>query len=296
MTMPGTQDMALLSPLTNIHQYTTLVESFPRLDASEEQRLARRLQRDEDLDAARQLITSHLRYVVYIARGYTGYTGYGLPQEDIIQEGNIGLMRAVRRFDPARGVRLLSYATIWIRAQIHDFIMKNWRIVKLATTKAKRKLFYKLRSAKKRLEWLKQAEANEIADALDVTADDVIDMDGKLYSHDVPFDHPADASDEDDWAPAAFIEDKRFEPAELVAEADFLDIASTALQSALQTLDARSRHIIEARWLAEDDNKVTLQDLGNRYGISAERVRQIEVAAITCLRDSMRSLARLADA
>ncbi|MDH3491526.1 MAG: RNA polymerase sigma factor RpoH [Gammaproteobacteria bacterium] len=293
MTMPGTQDMALLSPLTNIHQYTTLVESFPRLDASEEQRLARRLQRDEDLDAARQLITSHLRYVVYIARGYTGY---GLPQEDIIQEGNIGLMRAVRRFDPGRGVRLLSYATIWIRAQIHDFIMKNWRIVKLATTKAKRKLFYKLRSAKKRLEWLKQAEANEIADALDVAADDVIDMDGKLYSHDVPFDHPADASDEDDWAPAAFIEDKRFEPAELVAEADFLDIASTALQSALQTLDARSRHIIEARWLAEDDNKVTLQDLGNRYGISAERVRQIEVAAITCLRDSMRSLARLADA
>ena len=293
MTMPGTQDMALLSPLTNIHQYTTLVESFPRLDASEEQRLARRLQRDEDLDAARQLITSHLRYVVYIARGYTGY---GLPQEDIIQEGNIGLMRAVRRFDPGRGVRLLSYATIWIRAQIHDFIMKNWRIVKLATTKAKRKLFYKLRSAKKRLEWLKQAEANEIADALDVTADDVIDMDGKLYSRDVPFDHPADASDEDHWSPAAFIEDKRFEPAELVAEADFLDTASTALQRALQTLDARSRHIIEARWLAEDDNKATLQDLGDRYGISAERVRQIEVAAIKCLRDAMKSVARLAGA
>jgi RNA polymerase sigma-32 factor len=293
MTMPGTQDMALLSPLTNIHQYTTLVESFPRLDASEEKRLARRLQRDEDLDAARQLITSHLRYVIYIARGYTGY---GLPQEDIIQEGNIGLMQAVRRFDPTRGVRLVSYATIWIRAQIHDFIMKNWRIVKFATTKAKRRLFYKLRSAKKRLEWLKQAEANEIADALDVAADDVIDMDGKLYSRDVPFDHPADVSDEEHWAPAAFIADKRFEPAELVAEADFLDTASTALQSALQTLDARSRHIIEARWLAEDDNKLTLQDLGDRYGISAERVRQIEVAAINCLRDAMRSVARLAGA
>lgn len=291
--MPATQEMALLSPLSNIYQYTTLVESFPRLDEGEEKRLARRLQRENDLDAARQLITSHLRYVVYIARGYTGY---GLSQEDIIQEGNIGLMQAVRRFDPSRGVRLLSYAAIWIRAQIHDFIMKNWRIVKIATTKAKRKLFYKLRGAKKRLEWLKQAEANEIADALDVTADDVIEMDGKLYSRDVPFDYPVDSSDEAHWAPAACIEDTRFEPAALLAEAQFLDTASTALQDALQTLDARSRYIIEARWLAEDDKKMTLQDLGDRYGVSAERVRQIEVAAIKRLRDAMRSVARLAGA
>ena len=273
--------MALPSPLADFQQYESLVESFPRLDREEERALAVRYRTDDDLDAAWQLVTSHLRYVVYIARGYSGY---GLPREDLIQEGNVGLMKAVQRFDPSRGVRLISYAVYWIRASIHEFIMKNWRIVKVTTTKARRKLFYKLRSAKKRLEWLNRDEAEEIAEALDVTPEDVIDMESRLYLADESFDVPPDA-DNEEWVPAGYLEDTRFEPAATVAEHDFFDLATTELHAAMDVLDTRSRDILESRWLAEETDKATLQELGDRYGISAERVRQLEVAAIKRLRE-----------
>lgn len=281
--MSNTNVVALPSPLTNIQQYQSLVESFPRLDEDEERSLAERFHAHNDLDAAWRLVTSHLRYVVYIARGYTGY---GLPQEDLIQEGNVGLMKAVQRFDPSRGVRLGAYAVHWIRACIHDFILKNWRIVKVTTTKARRKLFYKLRSAKKRLDWLNRAEAEEIADALDVTAEDVIDMEGKLYLTDEPFDGPMEADDET-WAPAHYLEDTRFEPDAVVTEHDFVNTATAELHAAMDTLDARSRDILESRYLADESKRATLQGLGDRYGISAERVRQLEAAAIKRLREIM---------
>jgi RNA polymerase sigma-32 factor len=275
---------ALPTPLSNLHRYITLVERFPRLDEDKEQELARRFQRDNDLDAAWELVTSHLRYVVQIARGYSGY---GLPQEDLIQEGNIGLMTAVKRFNQKRGVRLVAYAAYWIRAQIHDFILKNWRIVKVATTKAKRKLFYKLRRAKRRCEWLSRDEANDIAQTLDVSPEDVIDMEASLYASDESFDGPADATTEVSWSPAAYLEDYTFEPESVVSETQFFDTTSAVLQEVLCTLDARSRDIVECRWLADDDVKITLQELANRYQISAERVRQLEFAAIKHLREVM---------
>lgn len=281
--MTGTHVMALPSPLANIHQYRASVERFPRLDEDEERALAERFHAENDLEAAWQLVTSHLRYVVYIARGYSGY---GLPQEDLIQEGNVGLMQAVRRFDPHRGVRLVTYAVYWIRAQILDYILRNWRIVKVATTKARRKLFYKLRSAKRRLEWLNRAEADEIAGALNVQVDDVIDMEGKLYLSDQSFEQPVGADDET-WAPAAFIGDDRYEPSTICAESEFTAMANRELATAMSTLDRRSQEILESRWLAEKEDKKTLHELGERFGISAERVRQLEVAAIERLRETI---------
>ncbi len=282
--MSATDLIALPTPVSNYRQYSQLVESFPRLDEDEERSLAERLHRDNDLDAARQLILSHLRYVVYIARGYSGY---GLPAEDLVQEGNIGLMKAVQRFDPSRGVRLVAYAGYWIRAHIHDFILKNWRIVKVVTTKAKRKLFYKLRSEKQRLDWLNCAEAEEIADALDVSSADVVDMEGQLYLKDEPFDTPVSASDDEYRTPEAYLEGQDASPDIQVSEREFLSSASEALTDALEALDARSRDIIESRWLAEDDNKLTLQALGDRYQVSAERIRQLENAAIRRLKELM---------
>jgi RNA polymerase sigma-32 factor len=280
--MRSTDMIALPSPAANFQQYTQLIHSFPILDADEERSLAERLQRDNDIDAAWRLVSSHLRYVVHIARGYAGY---GLPQEDLIQEGNIGLMKAVRRFDPSRGVRLLAYAAYWIRAHIHDFILRNWRIVKVTTTKAKRKLFYKLRSAKKRLDWVNQEEAQDIADRLEVSPEDVVDMEAKLYLPDESFDLPADAASDEYWAPAACLADEHFEPETLVSETELLEMASSALRTALSTLDSRSREIIERRWLADHGEKVTLQELGDRFGVSAERIRQLEANAIKRLRE-----------
>ena len=280
--MRSTDMIALPSPAANFQQYTQLIHSFPILDADEERSLAERLQRDNDIDAAWRLVSSHLRYVVHIARGYAGY---GLPQEDLIQEGNIGLMKAVRRFDPSRGVRLLAYAAYWIRAHIHDFILRNWRIVKVTTTKAKRKLFYKLRSAKKRLDWVNQEEAQDIADRLEVSPEDVVDMEAKLYLPDESFDLPADAASDEYWAPAAYLADEHFEPETLVSETELLEMASSALRTALSTLDSRSREIIERRWLADHGEKVTLQELGDRFGVSAERIRQLEANAIKRLRE-----------
>jgi RNA polymerase sigma-32 factor len=281
--MSGTHVLALPSPLANIHQYRSAVERFPRLEAEEERALAERFHAENDLEAAWQLVTSHLRYVVYIARSYSGYT---LPQEDLIQEGNVGLMQAVRRFDPHRGVRLITYAAYWIRAQILDYILRNWRIVKVATTKARRKLFYKLRNAKQHLEWLNRAEADEIAEALKVRVDDVIDMESKLYLSDESFEQPF-GTDDETWAPATFISDDSYEPATICAENEFASMAKKELAAALLMLDGRSRDILESRWLAEREGKKTLQELGERYGISAERVRQLEVAAIDRLRETI---------
>lgn len=273
--------VSLASPVTNLSQYIRVVEAYPHLDEAEERELANRLRQDDDLDAAWQLVRSHLRDVVRIARAYAGY---GLPQEDLIQEGNIGLMKAVKRFDPKRGVRLIVYATYWIRAQIHDFILRNWRIVRIATTKAKRKLFYKLRSAKQRLEWLTQSETADVASALDVSSRDVAEMEAKLYLSDVPFDGAPDAG-EGDRPPAVFLEDNRYSPETTVARAEFLEKAGSTLIDALSTLDDRSREIVQSRWLVDDERKPTLTELGGRYGISAERVRQIETNALRRLRE-----------
>lgn len=282
--MANTNVMAFPSPVANMQQYLARVEEFPRLDEHEERELAERYQQTKDLNAAWHLVTSHLRHVVYIARGYGGY---GLSQEDLIQEGNVGLMKAVQRFDPARGARLISYATYWIRAQIHEFILRNWRIVRIATTKAKRRLFYKLRSTKQRLEWLRPDEADQIADAFDVRTDDVLAMDASLYSSDVSFDAPRDAPDDAKLPPADLIEDTRLDPGRIVSESDYYELATDALAKAVDKLDERSRAIITARWLADEKDQPTLQALGDKYGISAERVRQIEQAAMKKLRNTL---------
>lgn len=282
--MSDTHVTVLPTPLSNIHQYKALVETFPRLEEDEERSLAQRYRAENDLESAWRLVTSHLRYVVYIARSYSGY---GLPQEDLIQEGNVGLMKAVQRFDPARGVRLAVYASYWIRAHILEFVLKNWRIVRVATTKAKRKLFYKLRSSKQRLEWLKQDEADAIAKNLDVGVDDVIDMEQRLYLIDESFDPPGDTSQEEQWAPTAYLKDDRFEPESIVAEHEIVDRASGALKDALATLDRRSQDIIVSRWLADEEERLTLTELADRYGVSAERIRQLESKAIEHLREVM---------
>jgi len=280
MNMTGVTALPALQ--NNYQQYTQLVEAYPRLDEDEERSLAKRLVRDNDLEAAFTLITSHLRYVVYIARGYKGY---GLPQEDLIQEGNLGLMKAVRRFDPERGVRLVAYAGYWVRAQIHDYVLKNWRMVKAATTKAKRKLFYKLRSTKQQLDWLNHSQAEEIADSLGVDTNDVIDMESQLYLSDQSFNTPAATSSDEALAPEQFVEGAEVSPEDWVTGFNFLECASSELQEAIAALDSRSRDIIEGRWLAEDSEKETLQSLGERYGVSAERIRQLESAAIAKLRE-----------
>lgn len=284
--MEGTALALPSGPVTNLGQYIQAVERYPILSADEEKELVHRLRCDNDLEAAWQLVSSHLRYVVRIARGYTGY---GLPQEDLIQEGNVGLMKAVRRFDPAYGVRLVAYAAYWIRAEIHDFIQKNWRIVRLGTTRAKRKLFYKLRSAKKRLAWLNKAEAEEVASELGVDPEDVVDMEAQLYLHDMPFDGDVTSDDAAARAPAATIQDNRFDPETLLEETEYFEQASNALRDALDMLDDRSRDIIRNRWLTDSDNKLTLTQLGERYDICAERVRQIETAAIQQVREFVES-------
>ena len=273
--------LALPAPLANLQQYVAAIEQYPVLEAEEERDLAQRLKRDNDADAAWKLVTSNLRYVVYIARGYLGY---GLPQDDLIQEGNIGLMKAVKRFDPERGVRLAVYASYWIKSHIHEFILNNWRLVKGVTTKAKRKLFYKLRSAKQRLEWLSQDEAASIADELGVEPKDVLEMEGQLYSRDESFDSPVDSDDDATWAPEAYLSDDSADPGAAVAQLESIDLATERLRAAVAELDDRSRDILSSRWLADDDDKLTLHQLAERHHVSAERVRQIEAAAIKKLR------------
>jgi len=278
------QSLTVALPTGNLDQYIRAAFSVPILSAGEEHALALRLHTENDLDAARQLVMSHLRFVVRIARGYSGY---GLALADLIQEGNIGLMKAVKRFDPDAGVRLVSYAVHWVRAEIHEFILRNWRIVKVATTKAQRKLFFNLRSKKQRLGWMNQEEVNGIAEDLGVKPEVVLEMESRLSGQDIGFDLTATDDDEDShhFAPAAYLTNESNDPA-LTAEQNEWSAASTSgLVEALKTLDERSRIILEERWLA--DEKSTLHELADRFEVSAERIRQLEKNAIGKLKKSM---------
>jgi RNA polymerase sigma-32 factor len=256
--------------------YIQAVNAAPLLSAEQELSLARRYHEQEDLDAARELVLSHLRYVVRVARGFSGY---GLPLADLVQEGNIGLMKAVKHYDPDRGVRLVSFAVHWIRAEIYDFILKNWRIVKVATTKAQRKLFFNLRKAKNHIGWLSQDEVTTIAEDLNVPEKTVKEMESRLANYDVAFDGPQETNDDElAVAPAAYLPDMRYNPEQLTTAADSELNRQEQLDEALGGLDARSRDIIQRRWLTE--NKATLHELASEYGVSAERIRQIEKKAL----------------
>ena len=281
------QPINLGSPGKDIESYLASVHSIPILTREQEQELAIKLYENDDLDAARQLVIHHLRFVVHIARSYQGY---GLPLADIIQEGNVGLMKAVNKFDPNKGVKVVSFAVHWIKAEIHEYILRNWRQVKIATTKAQRKLFFNLRSKKKDLEWLTKDEAEKIAADLNVEVKDVLHMENRLSSTDASFDSPISSdSDEEVMSPSQFLEDKRFSPEDLVANSEAEDMNHAALFEALESLDERSKDILLRRYLAED--KATLHDLANEYKVSAERIRQIESGALKKLKGLMVSAA-----
>ena len=270
------KDLDLTSPVGNLGAYIQAVGAIAVLSKEDEQALARRYREHEDLEAARELVMAHLRFVVHIAKGYTGY---GLPIGDLIQEGNVGLMKAVKRFDPDFDVRLVSFAVHWIRAEIHEFVLRNWRIVKVATTKAQRKLFFNLRKSKKSLAWLSHAETEAVAKDLGVSPREVTEMERRLTARDPGFDPLPDVRDDDRaFAPAAYLPSADADPAVLVEKTDWNDDATSRMRKALTTLDERSRDILESRWLTED--KQTLHELGDQYGVSAERIRQIEASAI----------------
>ena len=271
--------LASLSPGRDLETYIQTVNALPVLSREDERELAERFYHDNDLDAARELVLSHLRFVVHLARGYAGY---GLPEADLIQEGNVGLMKAVKRFDPNVGVRLLSFAVHWIKAEMHEFILRNWRIVKVATTKAQRKLFFNLRSSKKRLGWLNAAETKAIADDLGVSPAEVTRMEGRLASRDLAFDGPDDDAQDAPPAPAYYLEDPASNPVDIVAEDDARSRAKAQLATAIEGLDERSRNILESRWLREE--KKTLTELATQYGVSAERIRQLERNAMKKIR------------
>ena len=274
-----------LSAEGGLSGYVRAVNAAPVLSADEERQLAERLHREGDLGAARQLVVSHLRYVVRVARGFSGY---GLPQADLIQEGNIGLMKAVRHFDPGHGVRLLSFAIHWIRAEIYDFVLRNWRIVKVATTKAQRKLFFNLRKSRNRIGWMNQGEVDSLATDLDVPTETVKEMESRMTNADVPFDAHDDADDDEFHAsPAGYLKDMRYNPESLYAESTGEQARGRQLSSALADLDPRSRAIIQRRWLDED--KPTLHELAHEYGVSAERIRQIEKKALTHMKEALDS-------
>ena len=267
LDVKGNQGLAL---------YLQQVNEAPILSAEEERALAVRLRDENDLDAARQLVFSHLRYVISVSRGFMGY---GLPIQDLIQEGNIGLMKAVKRFDPERDVRLVSFAVHWIRAEIYDYVIKNWRIVKVATTKAQRKLFFNLRKSRSRVGWMRQTEVDDIADRLDVDSNVVKEMESRLSGHDISFD-PVESDDELVPSPAGYLADSRYDPARIYASADQESDRIAQLGNALARLDNRSRDIIQRRWLNDNVPKPTLSDLADEYGVSAERIRQIEKKAM----------------
>ena len=275
-------DLVLAGPVGSLDAYIQAVGAIPVLTKEDEQAMATRFREEQDLEAARDLVMAHLRFVVHIAKGYTGY---GLPLNDLIQEGNVGLMKAVKRFDPSYDVRLVSFAVHWIRAEIHEFVLKNWRIVKVATTKAQRKLFFNLRKAKKSLAWLSAAETEAVAKDLGVSAKEVTEMEKRLHSRDAIFDPSPDADDESNFTPAAYLPSPDADPAALVETSDWNNDAQGRMASALKTLDDRSRRILEERWLS--DEKMTLHELADEYGISAERIRQIEANAIKKLRNAM---------
>ncbi len=275
-----TANFPLPSPVGSLDAYISAVHRIPVLSAEQEQALSREYLADGDLSAAKKLVLSHLRFVVHVARGYSGY---GLQLADLIQEGNIGLMKAVKRFDPDQGVRLVSFAVHWIRAEMHEFILKNWRIVKVATTKAQRKLFFNLRKSKKRLGWLNAAEVSTVAKDLGVPEATVREMESRLSGRDIGFEAPVDVDDDAKPAPAAFLIDDGADPYDNAADEDAADHKLRSLSAALSHLDKRSRDIIQRRWL-DDDSKATLQDLADEYGVSAERIRQVEANAMKKMR------------
>ena len=277
---PG--DLALAGPLGSLDAYLERVSRIPVLSREDERELAERFRGQGDLQAARELVLSHLRFVVHIARGYSGY---GLPMGDLIQEGNVGLMKAVKRFDPRLNVRLVSFAVHWIRAEIHEYVLRNWRLVKIATTKAQRKLFFNLRRLKKNLSWLSAEETIAVARDLGVTPGEVTEMEKRLAARDLSFDPAPEADDEELYSPAAYLPAPDADPAEQVEDAESADDSSDRLRGALNRLDTRSRDIVQQRWMSED--KATLHELADKYGVSAERIRQIESSALGKLRGMM---------
>ena len=278
--------LSLSAPGVNLGAYISTVNQIPILTAEQEKELAERYYYDQDLDAAKMLVMSHLRFVVHIARSYAGY---GLPQGDLIQEGNLGLMKAVKRFDPNMGVRLVSFAVHWIKAEIHEYVIRNWRIVKIATTKAQRKLFFNLRSLKKSSKKLTLEEAQSIANDLNLTPEQVLEMEGRLTAYDAAFEAQGDDDDEGSThvAPALYLEDNRYDPARLVESEDYEEQSTSALHEAMEQLDDRSRNILQRRWL--DDDKSTLHELAAEYNVSAERIRQLEKNAMEKIKVAMSS-------
>lgn len=281
--MTTSLNMQLAVPAGNLESYIQATRSIPMLTAEEEKELATHLQENGDLESAQQLVLAHLRFVVHVARGYSGY---GLPQADLIQEGNIGLMKAVKRFDPTVGVRLVSFAVYWIRAEIHEFILKNWRIVKVATTKAQRKLFFNLRSSKQRLGWFNNEEVQAVANDLGVSTKDVLEMESRMSGRDIGFDEPDDDEERSQtFSPVTYLENNTEEPARLIESQDEQAHNHELLVSAMKNLDERSRDIIAQRWLTDD--KSTLHELADKYSVSAERIRQLEANAIKKLKVAM---------
>lgn len=275
--------LQLALPTGSLETYISSVNQIPLLTQEEELELAEKFQQEQDLDAARRLVMSHLRFVVRVARGYSGY---GLAQADLIQEGNIGLMKAVKRFDPAVGVRLVSFAVHWVRAEMHEFILRNWRIVKVATTKAQRKLFFNLRSSKKRLGWLNQEEVNAVANDLGVSSKDVLEMEVRMSASDMAFDlNPGTDEDDNRYLPALYLENDSDSPEQELESLQLESKTQSDLALALSTLDDRSQDIIQQRWLNE--KKATLNELANKYGISAERVRQVEKIAFSKIKSQI---------
>ena len=270
------QPMDVSAPGQNLEAYLSSVQNISILTPEEEKRLAEDLYYRNDLEAARQLVMAHLRFVVHIARGYSGY---GLPQADLIQEGNVGLMKAVRKFNPEVGVRLISFAVHWIKSEMHEYIIKNWKIVKVATTKAQRKLFFNLRSQKKELNWLSQDEIKTISNELGVDEKSIKEMESRLSSSDMSFDPPSEANDDEaSFSPSGFLADESKDPAELIEREDSEEYSHELLHKAMSALDSRSKEILIDRWL--QDQKLTLHELADKYGVSAERIRQIEKAAM----------------
>jgi RNA polymerase sigma-32 factor len=278
------QPMDISAPGQNLEAYLNSIQNIAILSPEEERKLAEDLYYREDLEAARQLVMAHLRFVVHIARGYSGY---GLPQADLIQEGNVGLMKAVRKFNPEVGVRLISFAVHWIKSEIHEYVLKNWKIVKVATTKAQRKLFFNLRNKKKDITWLSEDDVKMISNELDVKEDTVREMEQRMSSHDVSFDpYSADNSEEGNtYSPADYLTNEDSDPLEIVEKEDFARDQINQLQSAISDLDERSQLILKERWLTDD--KPTLHDLADKHGISAERIRQIEKKAMEKIRTNI---------
>lgn len=283
MSITRLQNINLNLPLGSLEAYLHYISQIPLLTAEEERELAEKLQENNDLSSAKRMILAHLRYVASVAKGYQGY---GLPLADLIQEGNIGLMKAVRRFNPKMGVRLVTFAMHWIKAEIHEYILRNWRIVKIATTKAQRKLFFNLRRLKKNLSWLTNKEVHQIAKDLKVKPETVREMEMRLANSDMAFDAHEDDDDQVAYlAPASFLEDVRYNPAQELENSDWQEQSSDVIYEAMEKLDDRSQDIIRARWLTE--SKLTLQDLAKKYDVSAERIRQLEKQALKKLRTAV---------